>query len=224
VINALKHLVKTPLFIKEKITVSEEWLRQVRGSEKYDFISKDDVQVLTDENEVEQDPAVDDNKDISNTMQVDSTEQGKDEKAYLTTIDEEDEEQINYETFMRYDITQLNNIQENENGELEIVIAPCEGNNPMSHFKDPYAENLAYIGLEGGQEPPEYYNKLSRNEMYKFQLKHYDRRYAACQPRIFNCYKTAMAETIAQQIKFRLKKDNFNNLTGDDCLNHLTIE
>ena len=76
------------------------------------------------------------------------------------------------------------------------MVAPGEGNRPMSIFRDTYSEELAYPGIFLAQKRPDNrsrFTKVHYSEICRSELRMSDRRAAMCVENIF--FKTKKIQT-----------------------------
>ncbi len=94
-----------------------------------------------------------------------------------------------------------------------LVIAPGEGQHPISLFNDPDAEYLAFPSIYCGQRRPiddesirKTRKKPSKADIFKWELRAQDRRVATCIPDIFFKLKTLQAEAVENVVGISVRK------------------
>ena len=93
-----------------------------------------------------------------------------------------------------------------------LNLAPGEGNQPLSIFRDKYSEELAYHGIFLGQKRPD--NRLTNvhySDICKSELRRSDRRAAMCVENIFFKTKKLQMKILLSQSQIALRKCKGNS-------------
>ncbi len=92
-----------------------------------------------------------------------------------------------------------------------LVIAPGEGQHPLSLFSDPDAEYLAFPSIYCGRRRPidsecKTKKKPSKADTYKWECRAQDRRVATCIPDLFFKYKSLQIEAVENVVGISMRK------------------
>ncbi len=92
-----------------------------------------------------------------------------------------------------------------------LVIAPGEGQHPISLFNDPDAEYLAFPSIYCGRRRPidnecKSKKKPSKADVYKWECRAQDRRVATCIPDLFFKYKSLQIEAVENVVGISMRK------------------
>ncbi len=92
-----------------------------------------------------------------------------------------------------------------------LVIAPGEGQHPISLFNDPDAEYLAFPSIYCGHRRPidtecKTKKKPSKADTYKWECRAQDRRAATCIPDLFFKYKSLQIEAVENVVGISMRK------------------
>ena len=92
-----------------------------------------------------------------------------------------------------------------------LVIAPGEGQHPISLFNDPDAEYMAFPSIYCGRRRPidtEYKTKKkpSKADIYKWECRAQDRRVATCIPDLFFKYKSLQIDVVENVVGISMRK------------------
>ncbi len=92
-----------------------------------------------------------------------------------------------------------------------LVIAPGEGQHPISLFNDPDAEYLAFPSIYCGRRRPidtecKTNKKPSKAAIYKWECRAQDRRVATCIPDLFFKYKSLQIEAVENVVGISMRK------------------
>ena len=98
---------------------------------------------------------------------------------------------------------------EDEERELQYILAPGQGRTPVSVFKDKYSEELAYPNIYCGQSRPD--NKLRKvpvyySEICKSELRHRDRRAAQDPDNLFFKTKKLQMKMMLDKVQIAMRK------------------
>ena len=98
---------------------------------------------------------------------------------------------------------------EDEERELQFILAPGQGRTPVSVFKDKYSEELAYPNIYCGQSRPD--NKLRKvpvyySEICKSELRHRDRRAAQDPDNLFFKTKKLQTKMMLDKVQIAMRK------------------
>ena len=105
---------------------------------------------------------------------------------------------------------------EDEERELQYILAPGQGRTPVSVFKDKYSEELAYPNIYCGQSRPD--NKLRKvpvyySEICKSELRHYDRRAAQDPDNLFFKTKKLQMKMMLDKVQIAMRKCKCKDLS-----------
>ena len=105
---------------------------------------------------------------------------------------------------------------EDEERELQYVLAPGQGNTPISVFKDKYSEELAYPNIYCGQSRQD--NKLRKvpvyySEICKSELRHQDRRAAQDPDNLFFKTKKLQMKMMLDKVQIAMRKSKCKDLS-----------
>jgi len=121
----------------------------------------------------------------------------------LVLLDEGNEETLGAEETLIY--------QEQQLPFTGIQIAPCEGNTPLSLFKDTYAEELSFPTIYAGKMRK--FNekiRVSYTDIAKSELRRHDRR--ACKPtHLLYAFKRSFNEKVFQAVQICMRKTSQTN-------------
>ena len=105
---------------------------------------------------------------------------------------------------------------EDEERELQYILAPGQGRTPVSVFKDKYSEELAYPNIYCGQNRPD--NKLRKvpvycSEICKSELRHQDRRVAQDPDNLFFKTKKLQMKMMLDKVQIAMRKCKCKDLS-----------
>ena len=105
---------------------------------------------------------------------------------------------------------------EDEERELQYILAPGQGRTPVSVFKDKYSEELAYPNIYCGQSRPD--NKLRKvpvyySEICKSELRHHDRRAAQDPDNLFFKTKKLPMKMMLDKVQIAMRKCKCKDLS-----------
>ena len=105
---------------------------------------------------------------------------------------------------------------EDEERELQYILAPGQGRTPVSVFKDKYSEELAYPNIYCGQNRPD--NKLRKvpvyySEICKSELRHEDRRVAQDPDNLFFKTKKLQMKMMLDKVQIAMRKCKCKDLS-----------
>ena len=105
---------------------------------------------------------------------------------------------------------------EDEERELQYVLAPGQGRTPVSVFKDKHSEELAYPNIYCGQSRPD--NKLRKvpvyySEICKSELRHQDRRVAQDPDNLFFKTKKLQMKMMLDKVQIAMRKCKCKDLS-----------
>ena len=105
---------------------------------------------------------------------------------------------------------------EDEERELQYILAPGQGRTPVSVFKDKYSEELAYPNIYCGQNRPD--NKFRKvpvyySEICKSELRHQDRRVAQDPDNLFFKTKKLQMKMMLDKVQIAMRKCKCKDLS-----------
>ena len=190
--NAIMYLINTPLYKRENILFSENWLNEhPNHNENYIILEEDKT-----------------DNDIIETVDLINNDNNTSIISLEKMIEIEDDDNIinNDTLWSDSDINQT------------IAFAPGEGTYPISILRDEYAEELSFPNIYCGQ-PRSCSKNISYANICKWELRHFDRR--CCNvAKLFYMYKKRQLQMITKQISLNLRKSkNTENITAGKLLN-----
>lgn len=101
-----------------------------------------------------------------------------------------------------------------------LTIAPGENATPISFFRDPDAEFLAFPTIFCGHKRPQQQIPLHYAEICKWELRSIDRRVATCIPNLFFKLKKIQMKQISEKVTLAIRRCKLNGkkYTASDIL------
>ncbi|CAF0812519.1 unnamed protein product [Brachionus calyciflorus] len=193
VIEAVKYLVKKPLFTKNGIHIENSWFEQFNSKQTVDFIIEEE-----DRQEY---------KSCRDISLIDDEECQTEELVFNNEEDEEEFDNIGPET-MIVDVVQQTSI-----------IAPGEGIAPQSIIGDQDAEELTFLKIYNGEQFRTTV-AVKFGMRCKSEFRRFDRRCAENIEKIFYDYKKLVQKKINSAIELCMRKTNeIASMTVTDALN-----
>ena len=188
VIQSLEHLVRMPLFRQFNIEIEKdlfETLTRIEDQELLHYMENLDQSKKLDQSER--------NKKNNNKKASDyeTDDDGKKFAAFNSNFESQDTLICNF----------------------NISVAPCEDTKPTSVYRDPFAEQLIFLKIYGGENPCQYLDqnkKISYQQVCKSEFRRFDRRCALDITKIFFSYKKLVAEKLRAAIEICLRKNTLS--------------
>ena len=86
------------------------------------------------------------------------------------------------------------------------VVAPAQGNQPVSIFREKHAEQLAFPNIFMGTSRPPTHQPVHYSELCKSEIRRSDRRVAQCVDNIFFKAKKTQMKTLTDKIQIAIRK------------------
>ena len=170
------------------------------------------VTIRGDEIEIDLEP--------QNVHQKETQNSEREKQNHITENDDEqwsdnEDDQENYSGVLDIMLTSPDFLEDEER-DLQYILAPGQGRTPVSVFKDKYSEELAYPNIYCGQNRPD--NKVRKvpvyySEICKSELRHQDRRVAQDPDNIFFKTKKLQMKMMLNKVQIAMRKCKCKDLS-----------
>jgi hypothetical protein len=207
-LNALIWLVEQPLYINEEIRICDEWLKSGTNSDISFIVEEEDQNTFCD-NEFQNQSCLPENSEpIVDSLEYDSD--SSEENIESDSDEDEPSNHISDETLLTQE---------------GIMLAPGEGNTPVSIFSD-NCEELCFPTIYAGHSFNENNPKnLSATELDKYKIRYFDRRFCKI-PILLFLLRHKQISNLKQHLKTVLKIGKYNDkeITAGDIRDQKVID